>query len=164
MKRILLFVPVMAAIAFVFIGCSKSKSETPNNCVANTTGIPTSAEIASLQNYLTSHSITATQHPGGFFYVVVVQGTGTTPNQNSFVTFKYTGKLENGNIFDQNQSGYTSQLSQLILGFQKGIPLIQKGGFIKLFLPPSLGYGCSQAGSIPPGSNLIFDVELTNVQ
>ena len=164
MKKRLLFVPVMAALAFVFSGCSKSKSETPNNCVTNTTGIPTAAEIASLQNYLTSHSITATQHPGGFFYIIVAQGTGPTPNVNSGVTIKYIGKLENGNIFDQNQSGYTTVLSQLILGFQKGLPLIQKGGFIKLFLPPSLGYGCSQTGSIPPGSNLIFDVELTNVQ
>jgi FKBP-type peptidyl-prolyl cis-trans isomerase FkpA len=157
------FILVLAALPFLFGSCVKSDVE-EKKCLTNSSGIPTAAEIASLQNYLNSNSITATQHPGGFFYIVVVQGTGPTPNANSVVTFKYTGKLENGTIFDQSQSGYTSPLSQLILGFQRGLPIIQKGGFIKLFLPPSLGYGCSQTGNIPPGSNLIFDVELTNVQ
>lgn len=165
MKGKLFLIISITASSFLFSGCLKSGTDTTsNNCVANNTGIPTAAEIASLQNYLTSHSITATQHSGGFFYIVVVQGTGPTPNQNSAVTIKYTGSLENGTVFEQNTTGYTSVLSQLILGFQRGLPIIQKGGYIKLFLPPSLGYGCNQTGAIPPGSNLIFEVELTNVQ
>lgn len=144
--------------------CLKSNESTSNNCVANNTGVPTAAEVASLQAYLTSNSITATQHPDGFFYRIITQGTGATPNLASTVTFKYTGKLTNGSIFDQSTTGVSFVLSQLILGFRKGLPLIQKGGSIILYLPPSLGYGCSATGSIPPGSNLIFSVELTDVQ
>ena len=57
MKKRLLFIPLIAALAFVSSGCSKSKSETPNNCVANTTGIPTSAEIASLQKIMVKYMV-----------------------------------------------------------------------------------------------------------
>ncbi len=155
---------IISALSFMMSSCLKSNDGTNNNCVANNTGVPTAAEIASLQAYLTSNSITATQHPDGFFYRIITQGTGATPTLASTVTFKYTGTLTNGAIFDQSTTGVSFVLSQLILGFRKGLPLIQKGGSIILYLPPSLGYGCSATGSIPPGSNLIFSVELTDVQ
>ena len=83
---------------------------------------------------------------------------------SSTITVKYTGKLTNGTIFDQNQTGASFVLSSLILGWRKGLPLIQKGGSIILYIPPSLGYGCSSVGGIPPGSNLVFDIELLDVQ
>ncbi len=155
---------IISALSFMMSSCLKSNDGTNNNCVANNTGVPTAAEIASLQAYLTSNSITATQHPDGFFYRIITQGTGATPTLASTVTFKYTGTLTSGAIFDQSTTGVSFVLSQLILGFRKGLPLIQKGGSIILYLPPSLGYGCSATGSIPPGSNLIFSVELTDVQ
>lgn len=164
MNRKHFLIMTIAALSFMMSSCLKSNDGTNNNCVANNTGVPTAAEIASLQAYLTSNSITATQHPDGFFYRIITQGTGATPTLASTVTFKYTGTLTNGAIFDQSTTGVSFVLSQLILGFRKGLPLIQKGGSIILYLPPSLGYGCSATGSIPPGSNLIFSVELTDVQ
>jgi FKBP-type peptidyl-prolyl cis-trans isomerase FkpA len=165
MKRNPFLIIVIASFPLLFAGCLKpGTSEYTGSCIPNNTGTPTAAEMTSLQNYLTSHNITATQHPGGFFYIIVVQGSGPAPTLSSQVTVKYTGTLENGTIFDQNPNGASFNLSQLILGWQRGLPLIQKGGRIKLYLPPSLGYGCSQAGIIPPGSNLIFDIELVDVQ
>lgn len=165
MKKDLFLIITIAAFSFIFSGCLKSDTyNTTDNCVPNTTGIPTAAEITSLQNYLTSHSITATQHPGGFYYIIFSQGSGPAPNLSSNVTVKYTGTLENGYIFDQNLNGTTFLLSQLILGWQKGLPLIQKGGSIKLFLPPSLGYGCAQVAAVPPASNLFFTIDLIDVQ
>ncbi len=155
------------AITFLTIimgGCSKTDNIEGNNCVANNTGIPTAAEVASLQAYLTANNIIASQHPDGFFYRIITQGSGATPNLASTVTVKYTGTLTNGIVFDQNNTGASFFLSQLILGWRKGLPLIQKGGAILLYLPPSLGYGCSSIGAIPPGSNLIFSIELINVQ
>ena len=153
---------VFGSIVILFASCVKSNTN-QINCVENNTGVPTAAEIASVQSYLTAHSITATQDPGGFFYIIVAPGTGATPSLSSKVTVKYTGSLENGTVFDQ-QTSTTFTLSGLILGWQKGIPLIKKGGSIKLYLPPSLGYGCAAAGAIPPGSNLIFSIDLLDVQ
>ena len=159
------FILGITLLSLVITSCSKS-GNTNNNCVSNNTGVPTAAEISSLQAYLTAHSITATQDPGGFFYIIIAAGTGASPTLSSAVTVKYSGTLESGSEFDHNANpnGNTFPLSQLILGWQKGLPLIKKGGSIKLFLPPSLGYGCSQAGSIPPGSNLIFTIDLVDVQ
>jgi FKBP-type peptidyl-prolyl cis-trans isomerase FkpA len=54
-------------------------------------------------------------------------------------------------------------LGQLIVGWQKGLPLISSGGKITLYIPPSLGYGSAAAGSIPANSILIFDIELISV-
>lgn len=153
----------LTALFFILGSCSKDDG-TANNCVNNTTGVPTAAEMASLQAYLTSKSITATQHPGGFYYVIHAQGTGATPMLSSTVTVKYTGKLTNDVVFDQDQTGNKSfVLSSLILGWRRGLPLIQEGGSITLYIPPSLGYGCSSTGNIPPGSNLIFTIELIDV-
>ena len=164
MNRKHFLIMAITALSFMMSGCLKSDGGTNNNCIANNTGVPTAAEVASLQAYLTSNNLTATQHPDGFFYRIITQGTGATPTLASTVTFKYTGKLTNGSIFDQSTTGVSFVLSQLILGFRKGMPLIQKGGSIILYLPPSLGYGCSSTGAIPPGSNLIFSVDLTDVQ
>ena len=61
--------------------------------------------------------------------------------------------------------GTTFQLGNLIVGWQKGIPLIKPNGTIRLFIPPSLGYGVSGSGtSVPPNAYLIFDIQLTGVQ
>ena len=62
------------AITFLTIimgGCSKTDNIEGNNCVANNTGIPTAAEVASLQAYLTANNIIASQHPDGFFYRII---------------------------------------------------------------------------------------------
>ncbi len=157
------FLLAFTALFFTLSSCKKDNG-TENNCVSNTTGVPTAAEIASLQTYLNSKFITATQHPDGFFYVIHTQGTGASPMQSSTVTVKYIGTLTNDAIFDQDQTGTKSfLLSNLILGWRRGLPLIQEGGRITLYLPPSLGYGCSSGGSIPPGSNLIFTIDLIDV-
>jgi FKBP-type peptidyl-prolyl cis-trans isomerase FkpA len=157
------FILAIAALSFTMWSCLKSDENAANNCISNNTGVPTTAEIASLQAYLTSKSITATQHPDGFFYVIQVQGTGVSPQLSSTVNVKYTGKLTNDVIFDENQTGTNFLLSSLILGWRRGLPLIQEGGKITLYLPPSLGYGCTQTGTIPPGSNLIFTIDLIDV-
>lgn len=154
---------IIIALPFLLFACNK-KTSSVDDC--NTTGVPNAKEIATLQSYLTSKSITATQDPGGFFYTVTVPGTGVNPTINSTVTVRYTGKLLDGTIFDSNTStaGVSFGLSQLIRGWQLGIPLIKKGGSINLYLPPSLAYGCSGSGPIPGNSPLVFSIDLVDVK
>ena len=155
----------ITALAFTLGGCLKSDSSSVNNCVSNTSGVPTAAELSALQSYLTSNSISATQDPGGFFYMIHTQGTGAYPIQSSKITVKYTGKLTDGSVFASDLTGNALfNLSDLILGWRRGLPLIQKGGSITLYIPPSLGYDCATKPGIPSRSNLIFDIELLNVQ
>ncbi len=163
MKSKQVLIAAFVVLSMFAAGCLKSDSNPSSNCTPNTTGVPTAAEVSAVQAHLTANSITATQHPSGLFYKINVQGTGATPTATSRVTVKYTGKLTNGSVFDQNTTGTTFTLNQLITGWQIGLPLIQKGGSIDLYLPPTLGYGCNSVGGIPAGSITIFNIELIDV-
>ena len=116
-----------------------------------------------IENYLKEHNITtAKSNASGLYYVIQEPGAGSHPNTNSVVTVNYKGYLTDGTVFDQSAAGkpYTSRLSNLIAGWQQGIPLISAGGKIQLFIPSALGYGSSSQGKIPANSVLIFDIEL----
>lgn len=138
------------------ISCKKEDS-----CPEVTIKAP-DAEIATLRTYITNNGITATEDARGFFYTISIPGTGNKPTPCSGVSVNYTGKLTNGTQFDAG-TNVTFNLSQLIIGWQEGIPLLNAGGSITLYLPPSLAYGPAANGSIPANSILIFDIKLNAV-
>jgi FKBP-type peptidyl-prolyl cis-trans isomerase len=72
--------------------------------------------------------------------------------------------LLNGTQFDASANPVSFLLSGVIKGWQIGIPLIKKGGRIKLVIPSSLAYGCKGQNSIGPNSPLYFEVTLTDVR
>ncbi|HUS02534.1 MAG TPA: FKBP-type peptidyl-prolyl cis-trans isomerase [Chitinophagaceae bacterium] len=161
MKNILLGFILLSAVC---LSCSKEET-----CNYNDSAVTASAsETTAVENYLTSANITGAQkHPSGFYYKITQAGTGSAVvNLCSNITIKYVGKLTNGTVFDQTTGTETRtfKLGNLIVGWQKGIPLISSGGKITLYLPPSLGYGSAGGGPIPPNSILIFDIELVSVQ
>jgi FKBP-type peptidyl-prolyl cis-trans isomerases 1 len=148
---------------------SSCKKDDPNACTFTESGVVVPAsEMTSLQAYIAANHPTATLHAGGFYYEINAAGTGTvTPGICSNVTVKYAGYLTNGFKFTsaaEENTVTTYALGQLIVGWQRGLPLIKAGGTIKLYLPPSLGYGNNAVGSIPPNSILIFVIQLTAVQ
>lgn len=150
------------AFPFVFAACNKSEK-----CpYTTTTAVAPAAEVTNLKAWLDANALPYTQHPSGFFYKVNMPGAGTTASVCSDVTVKYSGRVNTSTApFDQNTAGITFTLGQLITGWQIGIPLIQKGGSIILYIPPSLGYGATGSGAaIPPNSNLVFTIDLLNVQ
>lgn len=125
------------------------------------------SERAAIQAYASANSITATAHSSGLYYQIINPGSGVTPNSNSKVFVTYTGKLLDGTQFDAGTTPATGggwALSGLISGWQIGLPLIQKGGTIKLIIPSSLAYGCQGAGTIAGNSILYFEITLNDVQ
>lgn len=120
------------------------------------------AEVVALRKYISDNSITATEDPRGFFYTINSAGTGAQPTACSGVSVNYTGKLTNGTQFDAGNN-VSFNLSQLIIGWQEGIPLIKAGGAITLYLPPTLAYGSNAVGGIPANSILIFTITLNAV-
>lgn len=118
-----------------------------------------------ITEYLTNNNITATKTDSGLWYNIISQGNGPTPSLSSRVTVRYKGYLTNGTVFDETGSQSVSFfLSQVILGWQEGIPYIQEGGNIHLYIPSGLGYGSRSVGNIPANSVLIFEVQLLDVQ
>ncbi|HEY1008067.1 MAG TPA: FKBP-type peptidyl-prolyl cis-trans isomerase [Sphingobacteriaceae bacterium] len=100
----------------------------------------------------------------GVYYQIIRPGTGDVEySRNTRISVKYTGRLLNGQIFDQG-SFADMPLGNLITGWHIGVPLIQKGGRIRILVPSPYGYGPNAAGTIPPNSVLDFDIELIDVK
>ena len=119
-----------------------------------------------ITDFIAANNINAVKDNSGLYYQIIKPGSGSfTYPANTKITIKYEGRLLNGNVFD-NGGGteQTFNLAQLIEGWRIGIPKIQKGGEIRLIVPPNLGYGSSATGSIPGNSVLDFTIQLSNTQ
>ncbi len=97
------------------------------------------------------------------------EGTGATAAQGMSVDVHYTGKLENGEVFDSSiprgqPLSFTLGEGRVIAGWEQGIMGMAVGEKRVLTIPPELGYGAQGAGGvIPPNATLIFEVELMGV-
>lgn len=140
---------------------------TTSGCIKDNSCEPKSvdSEQAAIQAYATANAINAVRHSSGLYYEIINAGSGPTANLNSVISARYVGKLTNGTVFDsQTVNPVTFPLNRTIAGWQIGIPLVQKGGTIKLIIPSALAYGCTGQGSIPGNSILYFEVTVVDVQ
>ncbi|MFT5646902.1 MAG: FKBP-type peptidyl-prolyl cis-trans isomerase [Aureispira sp.] len=100
----------------------------------------------------------------GLQYEILQEGEGDKPTLSSKVTTHYHGTLVDGTVFDSSvERGEPSSfgVNQVIKGWQEGIPLMSAGAKYRFYIPQELAYGMrSPSSSIPPGSTLIFEVEL----
>lgn len=125
----------------------------------------TKIDDSTILKFMSDKNIPAQKHSSGIYYQILSPGTGTISyTSNTTVSTKYTGRLLNGNVFDATTSQPISfKLGQVITGWQIGIPLIQKGGKIRLLIPSGLAYGPAGQGPIPGNAVLDFDIELLDV-
>jgi FKBP-type peptidyl-prolyl cis-trans isomerase len=104
--------------------------------------------------------------PSGLCYEIVKPGTGPNVTESDTVTINYTGMLLNGQVFDSSeQQGQPLKIAvdEALPGWAEGMQYINKGGKIKLYIPPQLAYGDDASSGIPPSSSLIFDIEVLDV-
>ena len=103
----------------------------------------------------------------GLQYKVVNKGDGANPTKNSRVKVHYEGTLIDGTIFDSSYSrGEPAEfnLSAVIPGWTEGLQLMPAGSEYIFYIPADLAYGDREVGGvIPPGSALIFKVELLEI-
>ena len=98
-------------------------------------------------------------------------GDGTEAQDYNKVVVNYTGKLEDGSIFDSSLNPgrepftFTLGVGSVIKGWDIGVKGMKVGGRRRLTISPELGYGNNGAGDvIPPGATLIFEVDLLEVE
>lgn len=99
----------------------------------------------------------------GLQYKIIKAGSGKKPSVSSEVKVHYKGTLINGTEFDNSYKRgepVTLPVGGVIAGWTEALQLMPVGSKWQLFIPAHIGYGNSQSGPIPPGSTLIFDVEL----
>ena len=104
----------------------------------------------------------------GLQYLVVKSGNGPSPKATDKVKVHYIGKLLNGMEFDNSykrNKPEVIELNSVIKGWAEALQLMKVGDSWKLFISPELSYGDAGNGEvIPPGSLLIFDVELVGIE
>lgn len=92
-------------------------------------------------------------------------GTGREAVKGAKVTVNYEGFLENGQKFDSSIDrgrpfSFVLGAGKVIKGWDQGVMGMKEGGKRTLHIPAALAYGARAVGSIPPDSNLIFQIEL----
>lgn len=156
---------LLLGISIVSVSCLKSGERT---CGFPSVDVSApKSEQDSIKAWLDTNHIEAVKHPTGFYYKIVTPGEGNdTMTLCSEILIDYVGQFKSGQVFDQHTNSYLV-LGSLIEGWKKGIPLIRRGGEIKLYIPPSLAYGPndyvdreSGAVLVPGNSMLIFSVKL----
>jgi len=101
-------------------------------------------------------------------------GVGDPVASGNTVTVDYTGWLYDpsksdfkGLVFDtsigRDPFTFTIGSGQVIDGWEQGIPGMKVGGLRRLIIPPSLAYGATRSGPIPPNATLLFEIELISV-
>ncbi len=118
--------------------------------------------------------------PGGsiatFERIDTVPGSGAEAVPGTRVTVHYTGWIYDERRADRHGDKFDSSLDhgepftfdlgekQVIRGWDEGVAGMKVGGKRTLMIPADYGYGNRRAGPIAPGSSLVFDVELLDVQ
>jgi FKBP-type peptidyl-prolyl cis-trans isomerase len=116
-------------------------------------------------------------YPDGLKVIDLKVGTGDVAKAGMNAEVQYTGWLTDGHQFDSSRqvgrSPFTFQVgaSQVIGGWDEGVPGMKVGGKRKLIIPSALGYGANGqtdqttgATIIPPNATLVFDIELISLK
>ena len=101
-------------------------------------------------------------------------GTGAAAGSTSVITVNYSAWFydaaqpnQKGVLFDSTSGGATATFtlgsSSVIAGWEQGVVGMKEGGLRRLVVPPSLAYGTTRYGPIPPNTTLVFEIELVVV-
>lgn len=102
----------------------------------------------------------------GLRYEIVEEGDGETAGLNDTVLIHYRGSLISGETFDSSyERGQPAEfpVTGVIPGMSEGLQMLPVGSEAILYIPADLGYGNRGQASIPPGSTLIFEIEILGI-
>lgn len=154
--KIFIAVIIIALAAFIYWNTANSKKTAGENIELGSAFL---AKNALNEGVKTSAS--------GLQHLVLIEGSGSEhPKVSDKVKVHYHGTLIDGTVFDSSVDRgepISFGLNQVIKGWTEGLQLMVVGEKTRLFIPSTLGYGNSASGPIPPGSVLIFDVELIGI-
>jgi peptidyl-prolyl cis-trans isomerase A (cyclophilin A) len=112
----------------------------------------------------------AVQSESGLVYIIYDEGKGAKPEKGSKMSVHYTGTFRRGgDKFDSSKDrgqpmDFAYKVNRMVPGFEEGLGLVAKGGKLKIFIPYHAAYGPQGRGPIPAYSDLVFDLEILDVQ
>lgn len=171
---VLFFVTASAFAVFVIIDAVQSNKNAASDNATQDTG---NEAAANCQDNSEAPTLTA---PAAYKVSAAVQslqvtdltvGTGEAVKAGDCLVMKYYGTLaKDGKMFDQNYTdktgfAFTLGQGQVIEGWDKGLVGMKPGGVRRLVVPAAQAYGnASPSETIPPNSDLVFEVKLLKVQ
>ena len=139
--------------------------------------------LPTLENYISK----STTKDSGLRYFIINPGDGPELRQGNNVTVWYEGYYTDGKLFDSNrqeleekygrlnkmkiQRGMYSPMpmmispdAAIIAGFKEGVSDMKVGEKRFLYIPSHLAYGEEGRGMIPPNTDLMFIIEVVELQ
>ena len=112
---------------------------------------------------------------GGLQKKIIKEGNGENPANNNevegifnFYLVHYTGKLDNGEVFDSSRTRnntfkFVLGKGSVIKGWDEGVKTMKRGEIAEFKFSADYGYGARGAPpKIPANANLNFEIELIN--
>jgi FKBP-type peptidyl-prolyl cis-trans isomerase FkpA len=117
---------------------------------------------------------TEPSHFASFSQTDLLLGTGDTAATSNRLSVHYTlwlystSATNNKGVQIETSAGldpfaFVLGGNDVIDGWNQGLVGMRVGGLRRLVVPPSLGYGQSRNGIIPPNATLLFEIELMSV-
>lgn len=156
MKGSFRFVLISAFVSLVFSSCLKPDTD-PIFAVEE----QWKADTTAIGSFLRTNNIDAITDASGVRFVIDSLAEGFPPRFNSTIKIKYVGRFIGGNVFDQGT--ISGIVNQFIDGFQIGLLLMPEKTKARIYIPSGLAYGNNGAGSIPPNSNIMFELQILEV-
>ena len=99
--------------------------------------------------------------------VKAAKASSPKPEPGATVTIHYVGRFIDGREFDSSRGRgepATFPLGRLIQGWQEGVPMMRVGETWEFVIPSTIAYGDHDRPPIPPGSTLLFEIELLGIE
>ena len=143
------------------------------NVAGDSTNKASSSDVSKLLDPKTFGQYDKYKNDQSAYFIDLTPGDGTALGNNQKAAVYYRGWLTNGTLFDESKAGsdgklqpfvFTEGAHQVITGWEQALAGMKAGGVRLVIVPPSVGYGASGQGTIPPNSVLVFQVQLAAVQ
>ncbi|WP_324649825.1 FKBP-type peptidyl-prolyl cis-trans isomerase [Georgenia sp. H159] len=160
--RVLFASPTQAAAAIMAIEVLDARTRAEGEPVELPEGLPT---VTLAENGEPSIEPVDGDAPTELVTATTIRGEGKEVEAGDYVHVQYSGWLWDGTAFDSSWSrGVPFPLEvgagQVIEGWDTGLLGQTVGSQVLLVIPPELGYGDQDNGTIPPGSTLVFVVDI----
>lgn len=163
--------PGIALMALLVAACGGAGDEATNDAAgqgAEQTAAPAATDYS---------SIPSVEIAPGLAMKMLREGSGTAAEAGQTAVVHYTGWLYDETALNNRGDKFDSSLDRnahfefplgagrVIRGWDQGVEGMKVGEVRELTIAPEMAYGDRQVGAlIPPGSTLIFEVELADIK
>lgn len=160
--RVLFATPTQAAAAIMAIEVRDARTRAEGETVEPPEGLPA---VTLAENGEPSIEPVDGDAPTELVAATTIEGEGDVVEEGDYLHVQYSGWLWDGTAFDSSWSRgaptpFEIGTGKVIEGWDTGLVGKTVGSQVLLVVPPEVGYGDQDQGTIPPGSTLVFVVDI----